>query len=378
MIGFNKPYLSGGELENVQDAVARGKLSGDGYYTKECQKLFRSTFSLGKCVLTTSCTDALEMAAILLDIGPGDEVILPSYNFVSAANAFIMRGATLVFADSNAENPNIDLDHAEQLITPKTKVLLVVHYAGVACDMARVQKLKEKHKLYIIEDAAHAIDAKYKNQYLGSFGDLATFSFHETKNIGCGEGGMLVINNSKFEKRAEIIWEKGTNRASFYRGEVNKYEWVDVGSSFLPSELNAAYLLAQIKNVASIQAKRLQIWQAYYQALLPLHTQGVIRFFDVPVHSENNAHMFCFTVSDLERRTALLNHLREAAILAVFHYLPLHDSPYFKAKYTGRELKNAYRYSDTIVRLPMFPDLSSEEITAVCQSVKTFFNGKLE
>jgi len=264
MIPFNKPYLTGKEAHYLYHAVYSGKISGNGMFTQKCHNFFVQRYGFKKCLLTTSCTDALEMAAILIDIKQGDEVIMPSYTFVSTANAFVLRGATIVFADSGASNPNIDAEKLESLITPKTKAIVPVHYAGIACDMDKIMALAEKYNLFVIEDAAQAIDSYYNGRPLGSIGHLAAFSFHETKNIISGEGGMLVINDERFFRRAEIIWEKGTNRAEFFRGEVNKYGWVDIGSSFLPSEIIAAFLYAQLENLDDIQLKRKSIWNKYY------------------------------------------------------------------------------------------------------------------
>ena len=274
MIPFNKPHLTGKETDYIRESVLSGKISGDGIYTKKCHQYFESKYGFRKAMLTTSCTDALEMCAILLDIKPGDEVIAPSYTFVSTVNAFVLRGAKIIFADSCVENPNIDMNDVEKLITPKTRAIIVVHYAGIACDMDRVMQLASDHNLFVVEDAAQAIDSYYNGKPLGSIGHLAAFSFHETKNIISGEGGMLVVNDDQFIKRAEIIREKGTNRSSFFRGEIDKYGWVDIGSSFLPSDIIAAFLYAQIENIDVIQSKRREIWDRYYSALKPLEVKG--------------------------------------------------------------------------------------------------------
>ena len=292
MIPFNKPYLSGKETDYIREAVLSGKISGDGLFTKRCHDFFEQKYGFKKVLLTTSCTDALEMAAILIDIQPGDEVIMPSYTFVSTANAFVLRGARIVFADSNKDNPNIDTDLIETLITPKTKAIVPIHYAGIACDMDKIMSLAEKYKLFVVEDAAQAIDSYFKDRPLGSIGHLAAFSFHETKNIISGEGGILIINDKRFIERAEIIREKGTNRSAFFRGEVNKYEWVDIGSSFLPSDIIAAFLFAQLENLNDIQEKRKQIWQTYHNNLKPLEYEGKIRLPHIPYFSTYNAHMF--------------------------------------------------------------------------------------
>lgn len=367
MIPFNKPYLTGKEAHYMYDAVHTGKLSGNGKYTQKCQKWFEETYEFNKCLLTTSCTDALEMAAILIDIQPGDEVILPSYTFVSTANAFVLRGAKLVFADSRKDHPGIDEASIEALITPKTKAIVPVHYAGVACDMDIIMDIAQKHGLFVVEDAAQAIDSFYTGRdgvkrALGSIGHLAAFSFHETKNIISGEGGMLVINDMQFAKRAEIIWEKGTNRSSFFRGEVDKYGWVDVGSSFLPSEIIAAFLWAQLENIQDIQKRRCTIWNSYYKELKPWAEKHDIGMPFVPDFTSNNAHMFYLVCKSLEQRTQLIDFLKSNNILAVFHYISLHTSPFYEGKHDGRSLHETDRYTDCLVRLPMFYELEVERV----------------
>lgn len=365
-IPFNLPHLTGKEAHYMYQAVYNGKLSGNGEYTKKCQKFFENHYGFKKCLLTTSCTDALEMAAILCNIQPGDEVIVPSYTFVSSALAFVRQGAKIVFADSMERNPNIDAEKIESLITPRTKVIVPVHYAGVACDMDRIMKIAEKYDLLVVEDAAQAIDSYYKGKPLGSIGHLAAFSFHETKNIISGEGGMLAINDERFIRRAEIIWEKGTNRAEFFRGEVNKYGWVDVGSSFLPSEVVAAFLWAQLESLDEIQQKRKLLWNKYYELLKPLADSGRFRLPDIPEYATNNAHMFYLVCNSLEERTALIHRLKENDILAVFHYLSLHSSPYYQGRHDGRVLPNCDRYADCLVRLPMYYDLRIEDVEQIC------------
>jgi dTDP-4-amino-4,6-dideoxygalactose transaminase len=369
MIPFNKPYLIGNELNYIKDAVNRGKISGNGYYTKKCHEFFQQRYRFKKCLLTTSCTDALEMAAILCGIEPGDEVIIPSYTFVSTANAFVLRGAKIVFADSRRDHPGIDEDKIEELITPRTKVIVPVHYAGVACDMDKIMELANKYNLFVVEDAAQAIDSFYKGKPLGSIGHFGCFSFHETKNIQCGEGGMLVINDDRFFRRAEIIWEKGTNRAAFFRGEVNKYGWVDIGSSFLPSELAAAFLYAQLEDLDNIQAKRRSIWDIYYNESEIFKRMG-INVPTFPEYSTNNAHMFYLACSTLEQRSEIINLLKGNSILAVFHYLSLHKSPFYQNKHDGRELPESDRYSDCILRLPLYYKLKTKEITYICSIIK--------
>ena len=373
-IPFNKPHLTGKEAHYMYQAVAEGKLSGNGAFTKRCQHFFEERYGFKRCLLTTSCTDALEMAAILCDIQPGDEVIVPSYTFVSSALAFVRTGAKIVFADSMAENPNIDAEKIEALITSRTKVIVPVHYAGVACDMDRIMDIANRHKLIVVEDAAQAIDSYYKGRPLGSIGHLSTFSFHETKNIISGEGGMLCINDERFIRRAEIIWEKGTNRAEFFRGEVNKYGWVDTGSSFLPSEVIAAFLWAQLENLNDIQSRRKHLWELYYSRLSPLASRlsPKLALPTIPAYATNNAHMFYLVCNSLEQRTALIKCLKDSGILAVFHYLSLHSSPYYTNKHDGRELTECDRYADCLVRLPMYYDLNDEEVIEICNVIKSF------
>ncbi len=368
-IGFNKPYLTGRELDYIQEAVATKHISGNGIFTKKCQSFFEEKYNFKKCLLTTSCTDALEMAAILADIQPGDEVIMPSFTFVSTANAFVLRGAKIVFVDSRPDHPGMDETKLEDLITTKTKAIVCVHYAGVACDMDVLTKVCEKHNLFLIEDAAQAIDSHYKGKPLGSFGDFATFSFHETKNIQCGEGGLLVINNEKFIPRAEIIWEKGTNRASFFRGEVDKYGWLDVGSSFLPSELNAAFLWAQLENLEDIQTKRKAHWQNYYDAFSSSEITGALRLPTIPDFAENNGHLFYLVAENLEQRSNFIAKMKEKGVMSVFHYQSLHSSPYYKNQPQKGSFINSDRYSDCLVRLPLFYDLEIDLTTTIPHSL---------
>ena len=373
-IPFNKPHLTGKEAHYMYQAVAEGKLSGNGAFTKKCQHFFEERYGFKKCLLPTSCTDALEMAAILCDIQPGDEVIVPSYTFVSSALAFVRAGAKIIFADSMEENPNIDAELIEALITPRTKVIVPVHYAGVACDMDRIMEIAEKHNLIVVEDAAQAIDSYYKGRPLGSIGHLSAFSFHETKNIISGEGGMLCINNERFIRRAEIIWEKGTNRAEFFRGEVNKYGWVDTGSSFLPSEVIAAFLWAQLEQLDDIQSRRKHLWDLYYSCLTPLalSPNSLIALPGLPEYATNNAHMFYLVCNNLEERTKLIKHLKDNGILAVFHYLSLHSSPYYQDKHDGRALPECDRYADCLVRLPMYYELKDEGIFEMCKLINNY------
>lgn len=373
-IPFNKPHLTGKEVHYMYQAVFNGKLSGNGEYTKRCQAFFEQRYGFRKCLLTTSGTDALEMCAMLCDIKQGDEVIVPSYTFVSTALAFLREGAKVVFADSMKRNPNLDAETLESLITPRTKVIVPVHYAGVACDMDAIMAVAQKHNLLVVEDAAQAIDSYYKGKPLGSIGHLSAFSFHETKNITAGgEGGLLVVNDERFVRRAEILWEKGTNRAEFFRGEVNKYGWVDMGSSFLPAEINAAFLWAQLENLDEIQSKRKQLWNRYYELLKPLADRGCFALPDIPDYASNNAHMFYLVMPDLEKRTALIRHLKENGILAVFHYLSLHSSAYYADKHDGRSLPECDRYSDTLVRLPMYYDLTISDVETICAKITELY-----
>ena len=370
-IPFNKPHLTGKEVHYMYQAVFNGKLSGNGEYTKRCQAFFEQRYGFRKCLLTTSGTDALEMCAMLCDLKQGDEVIVPSYTFVSTALAFLREGAKVVFADSMKRNPNLDAETLESLITPKTKVIVPVHYAGVACDMDAIMAVAQKHNLLVVEDAAQAIDSYYKGKPLGSIGHLSAFSFHETKNITAGgEGGLLVVNDERFVRRAEILWEKGTNRAEFFRGEVNKYGWVDMGSSFLPAEINAAFLWAQLENLDEIQSKRKQLWNRYYELLKPLADKGYFALPDMPDYASNNAHMFYLTFPSLETRTALIKYLKDNDIMAVFHYLSLHSSAYYADKHDGRTLPECDRYADTLVRLPMYYDLSLDDVDHICALIK--------
>jgi dTDP-4-amino-4,6-dideoxygalactose transaminase len=367
MIPFNKPYITGKEVHYINDAVASGKISGNGKYTKLCQQYFENRWGFKKALLTTSCTDALEMCALLLDIQPGDEVIVPSYTFVSTALAFVRQGAKIVFADSREDHPGIDEDKIEALITKKTKVIVPVHYAGVACDMDKIMDIAKRHNLFVVEDAAQCIDSYYTGKdgikrALGSIGHLSAFSFHETKNIQSGEGGLLAINDERFVKRSEIIWEKGTNRAEFFRGEVNKYGWVDIGSSFLPSEITAAFLWAQLEEVDKIQLRRKEIWEAYFDGLQEWAKENNVGLPLVPDYATNNAHMFYMVCPDGDFRNNLIAQLKDSGIGAVFHYLSLHKSPYYQKKYNGNGLPESERYSDCLLRMPMFIGLDKVDV----------------
>ncbi len=373
MIRFNKPYITGNEVDHINKIMNDGRLSGNGSYTKMCQAFFEERYGFNKTLLTTSCTDALEMCAILLDLQSGDEVIVPSFTFVSTANAFRLLGAEIRFADSSMDTPNMTIAEIEPLITDKTRAIVIVHYAGVACDMDPIMELAKEHELIVIEDAAQAINSYYKDKPLGSIGHLAAFSFHETKNLHCGEGGLLVINDEQFEKRAEIIWEKGTNRAAFFRGEVDKYNWVDLGSSFLPSELNAAFLWAQLEQLDDIQKMRTSIWNTYYKTLQGSDLKDNVEIIPIPEFATNNGHMFYFLCKNGETRNELLKYLNELKIQAVFHYLPLHDSPYYEQFYKGGTIERVIDYSERLIRLPFYNELEQGEIESICSAVVDFF-----
>jgi dTDP-4-amino-4,6-dideoxygalactose transaminase len=372
-IPFNKPYLSGRELDYISKAVANGRTSGNRDYTAACHSFFKQQYGFRKSLLTTSCTDALEMTSILANIQPGDEVILPSFTFVSTANAFALRGAKLVFADSQAGQPNIDHHSLEALVNPKTKAIVPVHYAGVACHMDAIMDLAQRHELLVIEDAAQAIDSFFNGNALGGIGHMAAFSFHETKNIICGEGGMLNVNDPSYAARAEIIWEKGTNRAAFYRGEVDKYGWVDVGSSFLPSDLLAAFLFAQLEHLEQIQSRRKAIWERYYQNLKALEMAQGVGLPHIPEYATNNGHMFYLVCNSLDERSGLIDHLKASGIHAVFHYLSLHTSPYYSAKHDGRHLPQTDRYTDCLLRLPLYYELRDAELDYICEKVLEYY-----
>ncbi len=374
MIPFNKPYMTGDELYYIKDAVARGKISGNGYYTQKCHEYFKQNIGFRNCLLTSSCTDALEMAAILIDIKPGDEVIIPSYTFVSTANAFVLRGAKIVFADSYHNNPNINADILEELVTAKTKAIVVVHYAGVACDMDEIMGIANKNNLFVIEDAAQAIDSYYKSQPLGAIGHLAAFSFHETKNIISGEGGMLVINDDFFDQRAEIIWEKGTNRSAFFRGEVDKYSWVDIGSSFLPSDVTAAFLYAQLENLEKIQSRRKHLWGCYYKGFQELALGGLVKLPHIPDYATTNGHLFYLICDSIEQRSELISFLKEYGIHCVFHYLSLHKSPFYKENNQTKRLIYCDNFADCLLRLPLYYELDMEDQRKIISLINDFFN----
>ena len=371
IIPFNKPYLTGKEAHYIYQAIYTEKqISGNGKFTKKCQNYFEERYDFKKALLTTSCTDALEMCAMLSDIKQGDEVIVPSYTFVSSALAFVRQGAKIIFADSRADYPGIDEDKIEELVTPKTKAIIVVHYAGIACDMDKIMLLADKYNLLIIEDAAQSIDSFYKGKPLGSIGHLAAFSVHETKNINSGEGGLLAINDERFINRSEIIWEKGTNRAEFFRGEVNKYGWVDTGSSFLPSEIIAAYLWAQLENLDDIQKSRIEIWKQYFMGLKEWAKTSGITLPVIPDYATNNGHMFYLVCGSEDQRNRIISQLKENEVYAVFHYLSLHKSIFYKDKHDGRELPQSDRYSNCLLRLPLYYELKKDEIEKIIYILK--------
>lgn len=372
-VGFNKPYMTGKEAEYIKQAVASEKISGDGLFTRKCHEFFEQRYGFKKALLTTSCTDALEMAAILCDVKEGDEVIAPTYTFVSTVNAFVLRGAKIVFVDSGPLNPNIDVGMIEAVITPRTRAIVVVHYAGVACDMDKVMDIATRHKLLVIEDAAQAIDSTHNGVPLGSIGHLGAFSFHETKNIVSGEGGMLTINDQQFVSRAEIIREKGTNRSAFFRGEVDKYTWVDIGSSFLPSEIISAFLYAQLENLDDIQRRRIHIWELYNKSLAPLKKVDGVGMPEIPSYATNNAHMYYLVCRSLAERSKLIQSLKSDGVQAVHHYIPLHNSPFYRQHYAGANFPNAERYDNGLIRLPLYYELRDEQVLSIASKICSFY-----
>lgn len=375
MIPFNKPPLTGNEEQYVLEAMRSSKISGDGEFTQKCHTWFKEKLECPKALLTTSCTHALEMTAILIDIQPGDEVIMPSYTFVSTANAFVLRGAKIVFVDIRPDTMNIDETLIEAAISDKTKAIVPVHYAGVGCEMDVIMDIANRHNLYVIEDAAQGMMSHYKDKALGTIGHLGTFSFHETKNYTSGgEGGLLIINDEQFIDRADIIREKGTNRSQFFRGMVDKYSWVDIGSSYLPSELNAAYLWGQLEKVAEINTTRLGLWESYYKSLKVLEDHGFITLPTIPDTCMHNAHMFYIKVKNLKERTALLEHIKQNNILAVFHYIPLHSAP-AGLKFGEFNDKDIYttQESEKVIRLPIFYGLTQNEQKHIVRSIYEYF-----
>ncbi|MAZ94231.1 MAG: dTDP-4-amino-4,6-dideoxygalactose transaminase [Lentimicrobiaceae bacterium] len=372
-IPFNKPWFTGKEIQNITSAASFGHISSNGIYTQKCHSYFEIKYGFKKVFLTSSCTDAMEMAAILMNLKSGDEIVMPSYTFVSTTSPFILRGASIAFADSLENHPNIDLDHAEELINDRTKALMVMHYGGVAVDMDKAVYLAEKYNLILLEDTAHSVDSYYKGKPLGSFGQFSTCSFHETKNISSGEGGMLVVNDEKYIPRAEIIWEKGTNRSAFSRGEISKYEWVDVGSSFNPSDMIAAFLYAQLNYLEDIQETRIKIWHRYEDNLKVLANGGRVELPLINDYATNNGHVFYLVTGSKSERDNLLKYLNSEMIQAVFHYLPLHNSPYYKNKYDGKPLLNAQKFADRLIRLPLFYELPLEIVDMICNKVVEFY-----
>lgn len=374
MIKFNVPPFIGDEITNIQKAIDSQKICGDGRFTKSCNIWMEERFNANKVLLTTSCTHALEMAAILADITPGDEVIMPSYTFVSTADAFVQRGATIVFVDIRPDTMNIDENLIEDAITDKTKAIVVVHYAGVSCEMDTITDIAKRHNLFVVEDAAQGVMSTYKGKALGTIGDFGCYSFHETKNYSMGEGGAILIKDDKYIEKAEITREKGTNRSQFFRGQIDKYTWVDYGSSYLPSELNAAYLYAQLKNADKINENRLNSWNLYYDLLKPLADEGFIELPHIPEGCEHNAHMFYIKAKDLEERTKLIKFMKDNEISLAFHYIPLHSAPAGLkfGRFHGEDVYTT-KESDRLVRLPMYYGLSTEEIQYVVKYIKKFY-----
>ena len=374
MIKFNVPPFIGDEITNIQKAIDSQKICGDGRFTKSCNIWMEEKFNANKVLLTTSCTHALEMAAILADIKPGDEVIMPSYTFVSTADAFVQRGATIVFVDIRPDTMNIDENLIEDAITDKTKAIVVVHYAGVSCEMDTITDIAKRHNLFVVEDAAQGVMSTYKGKALGTIGDFGCYSFHETKNYSMGEGGAILIKDDKYIEKAEITREKGTNRSQFFRGQIDKYTWVDYGSSYLPSELNAAYLYAQLKNADKINENRFNSWNLYYDLLKPLADEGFIELPHIPEECEHNAHMFYIKAKDLEERTKLIKFMKDNEISLAFHYIPLHSAPAGLkfGRFHGEDVYTT-KESDRLVRLPMYYGLSTEDIQYVVKYIKKFY-----
>lgn len=374
-IPFNKPVIIGKELYYIAQSVLSGHTSGDGNFSRLCQQLMSERFGAKQVLMTTSCTAALEMAALLCDLKPGDEVIMPSFTFVSTANAFALRGAKIIFIDIRPDTLNMDENLLENVITERTRAVIPVHYAGVACEMDTINAIAQKNNVLVIEDAAQGVDAKYNGKYLGTIGDFGAFSFHETKNFNCGEGGALLTNNSKYRERAEIIREKGTNRSQFFRGQVDKYTWLEVGSSYTPSDLIAAFLYAQLENMDLITDKRQNIYDQYTERLQPLAEQGVFQLPSIPQHCQTNYHMFYILLKDLDTRSQLIEYLKRDKIQAVFHYVPLHSSPVGqKLGYREGMFPVTENISERLLRLPMYYELTTEEIDNVTESINRFYN----
>ncbi len=374
MINFNIPPYVGTEMQYIQQAIASHKICGDGQFTKKCNAWMEDRFHAQKVLLTTSGSTALDMAALLCGLQPGDEVILPSFTFSSTANSFVLAGAKLVFVDIRPDTMNIDETRIEEAVTPRTRVIVPVHYAGVACEMDTIMDIAKRHNLLVVEDAAQGVMSTYKGRALGTIGDFGCYSFHETKNYSMGEGGALVINNPAYNEQAEILREKGTNRAKFFRGQVDKYNWVDFGDSYLPSELNAAYLWAQLEKADEINENRLATWNAYREAFQPLEDGGQLKLAHIPAECEHNAHMFYLLCKDLKERTALISYLKEQGIYAVFHYVPLHSAPAGVkfGRFHGEDVHTT-ALSDRLVRLPMYYGMRSEDRDSVICTVREFY-----
>ncbi|MBN1597324.1 MAG: dTDP-4-amino-4,6-dideoxygalactose transaminase [Bacteroidales bacterium] len=369
---FNKPWISGKEFDYIRQAAKNGHLSGNGPFTQKCQTFFMERYGLQGCFLTTSCTDALEMAAMLINIKPGDEVIIPSFTFVSTALAFARQGAIIRFVDSGAGKPGIGEDIIEDLINENTRAIIPVHYAGVSCDMDKIMNLAEKYNIYVIEDTAHGIESLYKGKHLGSIGHFGCFSFHEAKNIHCGEGGMLAVNERHYIDRAEKIWEKGTNRAQFFRGEASYYEWKDTGSSFLPSEIIAAFLYSQLEDIDVIQKRRLNLWHQYNSGFKKFHCEKYIKLPVIPEYATINGNSFYLICRDRSVRDGLISHLKKYGVMLLSHYLPLHKSEYYSKKHDGRILARSEKYSETIVRFPIYFELKEEQVDDIVNKTHSF------
>lgn len=374
MINFNVPPFTGKEMDYIRQAVENQKICGDGEFTKKCNSWIEERTGTNKCLLTTSCTHATELAALLADIKPGDEVIMPAYTFVSTADAFVLRGATAVFVDIRPDTMNIDETKIEAAITPKTRAIVPVHYAGVACEMDTIMDIAKRHNLVVIEDAAQGIMATYKGKALGTIGDFGCFSFHETKNYSMGEGGALLIRDEKYVEDAEILREKGTNRSKYYRGQIDKYTWINYGSSYLPSDMNAAYLYAQLEMADEINDTRLSRWNQYYELLTPLAKAGKIELPVIPKECVHNGHMFYIKTKDIEERSRLIDYLKENGVWAVFHYIPLHTAPAGKkfGRFNGEDVYTT-KESERLLRLPMFYKLTEDEVSYIVEKVKSFY-----
>ncbi len=373
MISFNQPYYSGNEKKAIAAVMSTKVLTGDTEVSSHCEMLLEKKYHFKKVLLSNSCTSALEMSAMLIDIQSGDEVILPAFTFVSTANAFALRGAKLIFVDSKAEHPNMDEEQLKKLITSRTKAIVVVHYAGVACNMDEITTLAKKNGIRLIEDAAQCIDSFYNGKALGTYGDIACFSFHETKNIHCGEGGFMVINDPSLIEKADIFRNKGTNRSAFFNGQVKKYEWVDLGFSAIPNAISTAFLYAQLLDIDKVQLKRKKLWDRYFKNLSELNNVGKIKIPKIPVFASNNAHIFYLICKNKQERDQLIEYLKKNEIQAVFHYQSLHKSPYYSTKHDGRLLPNADRYSDCLVRLPLFFDLSLKDVDYISGKIIEFY-----